>query len=56
MRMVAEGVETCASAVALGEKFGVDLPIIQQMHAVMSGGKPPREAVRGLMDRSLKGE
>lgn len=56
MRMVAEGVETCASAVALGQKFGVDLPIIQQMHAVMSGGKSPREAVRDLMDRSLKGE
>ena len=56
MRMVAEGVETCASAVALGEKFGVDLPIIQQMHAVMSAGKSPREAVRDLMDRSLKGE
>jgi len=56
MRMVAEGVETCASAVALGKKFGVDLPIIQQMDAVMSGGKSPREAVRELMDRSLKGE
>jgi glycerol-3-phosphate dehydrogenase (NAD(P)+) len=56
MRMVAEGVETCASAVALGQKFGVDLPIIQQMHAVMSGRKSPREAVRDLMDRSLKGE
>jgi glycerol-3-phosphate dehydrogenase (NAD(P)+) len=56
MRMVAEGVETCASAVALGEKFGVDLPIIQQMHAVTSGGKPPRDAVRDLMERTLKGE
>jgi glycerol-3-phosphate dehydrogenase (NAD(P)+) len=56
MRMVAEGVETCASAVALGQKLGVDLPIIQQMHAVMSSGKSPREAVRDLMDRSLKGE
>jgi glycerol-3-phosphate dehydrogenase (NAD(P)+) len=56
MRMVAEGVETCASAVALGEKFGVDLPIIQQMNAVMTAGKTPREAVRDLMERSLKGE
>jgi glycerol-3-phosphate dehydrogenase (NAD(P)+) len=56
MRMVAEGVETCASAVALGEKFGVDLPIIQQMHAVLSAGKSPKEAVRDLMDRTLKGE
>ncbi len=56
MSMVAEGVETCASAVALGEKFGVDLPIIQQMHTVLSAGKSPREAVRDLMDRTLKGE
>ncbi len=56
MRMVAEGVETCGSAVALGKKFGVDLPIIQQMHAVMSGHKSPQAAVRELMDRSLKGE
>jgi len=56
MRMVAEGVETCASAVALGQKLGVDLPIIQQMHAVLSAGKSPKEAVRDLMDRSLKGE
>jgi glycerol-3-phosphate dehydrogenase (NAD(P)+) len=56
MRMVAEGVETCASAVALGTKFGVDLPIIQQMHAVLSAGKSPQEAVRDLMDRTLKGE
>ena len=56
MRMVAEGVETCASAVALGQKFSVDLPIMQQMHAVMGGRKSPRDAVRELMDRTLKGE
>jgi glycerol-3-phosphate dehydrogenase (NAD(P)+) len=56
MPMIAEGVETCAAAVALGEKFGVDLPIIQQMHAVLYTGKGPREALRDLLDRSLKGE
>jgi glycerol-3-phosphate dehydrogenase (NAD(P)+) len=55
-RMVAEGVETCGSAVALGEKFGVDLPIIQQMHAVLNAGKSPKVAVRDLMERTLKGE
>jgi glycerol-3-phosphate dehydrogenase (NAD(P)+) len=54
--MVAEGVETCGSAVALGEKFGVDLPIIQQMHAVLNAGKSPKVAVRDLMERTLKGE
>jgi glycerol-3-phosphate dehydrogenase (NAD(P)+) len=56
MNMVAEGVDTCDAAVALGEKFEVDLPIIQQMHAVLHAAKSPREAVRELMDRSLKGE
>lgn len=56
MSMVAEGVETCAAAVGLGEKFGVDLPIIQQMHAVLHHGKNPREALRDLMERTLKEE
>lgn len=56
MNMVAEGVETCEAAVALGAKFGVDLPIIQQMHAIMYAGKSPREGVRELMERALKGE
>jgi glycerol-3-phosphate dehydrogenase (NAD(P)+) len=56
MAMVAEGVETCAAAVGLGAKFGVDLPIIQQMHAVIHHGKSPREALRDLMERTLKGE
>jgi glycerol-3-phosphate dehydrogenase (NAD(P)+) len=56
MRMVAEGVETCGAAVALGAKFGMDLPIIQQMDAVMAGKKTPQDAVRELMDRALKGE
>jgi glycerol-3-phosphate dehydrogenase (NAD(P)+) len=56
MPMIAEGVETCSSAVALGQKFGVDLPIINQMHAVLQTAKSPREALRDLMERSLKGE
>lgn len=56
MRMVAEGVETCDAAVALGAKFQVDLPIIQQMYAVLHSQKSPREALRELMERTLKGE
>jgi glycerol-3-phosphate dehydrogenase (NAD(P)+) len=56
MSMIAEGVETCAAAVDLGAKYGVDLPIIQQMNAVLHLGKSPREALRDLMERTLKGE
>src|SRR5262249_23218602 len=55
-RMVAEGVETVSAAVALGQKFKVDLPITEQMYAVLEHGKSPREALRELMERSLKGE
>jgi glycerol-3-phosphate dehydrogenase (NAD(P)+) len=54
--MIAEGVESCAAAVALGAKFAVDLPIIQQMHAVLHQSKDPQAAIRDLMERSLKGE
>ena len=56
MPMIAEGIETCEAAVALGRKFSVNLPIIEQMHAVMYSGKAPREALRDLLERSLKGE
>jgi glycerol-3-phosphate dehydrogenase (NAD(P)+) len=56
MPMVAEGIDTCQAAVELGRKFSVNLPIIEQMHAVMYSGKAPREALRDLLERSLKGE
>ena len=55
-KMVAEGVETCDAAVALGRKFLVDLPIIEQMYAVLHASKSPREAVKELMERALKPE
>ncbi|HSB14822.1 MAG TPA: NAD(P)H-dependent glycerol-3-phosphate dehydrogenase [Bryobacteraceae bacterium] len=56
MRMVAEGVKTTYSAVELGRQLGVDLPITNQMYEVLRNGKPPREAIRELMERSLKPE
>jgi glycerol-3-phosphate dehydrogenase (NAD(P)+) len=56
MRMVAEGVETVEAAVALGAKFKVDLPIILKMHDVLHNRQTAREALRELMERSLKGE
>jgi glycerol-3-phosphate dehydrogenase (NAD(P)+) len=56
MKMIAEGVETCDAAVALGRKFQVDLPIIDQMYAVLHSSKSPRDAIRELMERSLKPE
>ncbi len=56
MTMIAEGVETTSAAVDLAQKFGVDLPIIEQMDSILRGGRSPREAIRELMERNLKNE
>jgi len=56
MRMIAEGVETCQAAKEMGETLQVNLPIIQEMYAVLYTGKSPRESIRDLMERSLKSE
>lgn len=56
MRMVAEGVQTTYAAVDLAHNHGVDMPITAQMDAIFRHGKSPREAIRDLMERSLKGE
>src|SRR5438270_4192985 len=49
--MVAEGVLTTTAAVGLAKKFAVEMPISQQMHAILHEGKPPRDAIRELMTR-----
>ncbi|HYL36264.1 MAG TPA: NAD(P)H-dependent glycerol-3-phosphate dehydrogenase [Bryobacteraceae bacterium] len=56
MTMIAEGVETTAVAVELARKFGVDLPITEQMDSILKGVRSPREAIRELMERTLKNE
>jgi glycerol-3-phosphate dehydrogenase (NAD(P)+) len=56
MRMVAEGIETTHAAVALGRTFQVSLPITEQMEAILSGSRTPREALLALMERHLTGE
>ncbi len=56
MKMVAEGVKTTRSALALARKLGVEMPITEQMYAVLYQGKAPQLAIRELMERELKGE
>ena len=40
-RTVAEGVNTARAGVQLGRKHGVELPITEQVHAVLFDGKSP---------------
>jgi glycerol-3-phosphate dehydrogenase (NAD(P)+) len=53
---VAEGIRNARSLYSLAQRLGVDMPIVEQMFAVLYGGKKPSEAVRDLMQRSLKPE
>src|SRR3974390_1578103 len=42
---VAEGVFTTSAAVGLARKYGVEMPITEQMHAILAAGKPPQLAI-----------
>jgi glycerol-3-phosphate dehydrogenase (NAD(P)+) len=53
---VAEGVFTTQAAVGLARSRGVEMPITEQMDAILHRGKPPAEAIHELMTRSVKSE
>ena len=54
--MVIEGVETARAAIALGRRYRVELPIIEQVHAVLFQHRPVRQALQALMVRVGKSE
>lgn len=54
--MVAEGVFTTNAAVGLAHARGVEMPITEQMHAILHDGKSPGDAIRDLMTRTAKSE
>jgi len=56
MHMVAEGVTTASAAVALGERYHVEMPIAEKVQAILQGHIAPHEAVTELMQRTLKHE
>jgi glycerol-3-phosphate dehydrogenase (NAD(P)+) len=56
MVMVAEGVRTTRSAVALATEYDVEMPITEQMYLVLFEDKNPRVAIRDLMMREPKPE
>jgi glycerol-3-phosphate dehydrogenase (NAD(P)+) len=54
--MVAEGVFTTDAAVQLARARKVEMPITEQIHAILNQGKSPRDAIQELMTRSSKSE
>lgn len=55
-RTVAEGVNTARGAVRLGQRTGVELPIMTKVAELLFEAKPPRQAIAELMERTLKPE
>jgi glycerol-3-phosphate dehydrogenase (NAD(P)+) len=53
---VAEGVHTAREVVSRARKLGIEMPITQQVHQVLSEGLPPRSAVENLLNRGQKAE
>ncbi|MCL5270394.1 MAG: NAD(P)-dependent glycerol-3-phosphate dehydrogenase, partial [bacterium] len=54
--MVVEGYPTAESALLLGRRWGVDMPITEAIYRILYENVPPREAVAGLLTRDPKPE
>ena len=52
--MVVEGVYSAKAAMGLAEKYNVQIPIIEQVNAVLFAGQSADEAVKNLMLRDKK--
>ena len=53
---MAEGIRTTRAVRLLAQRRGVEMPITEEVHAVLYDGKPARAAVESLISRPLKGE
>lgn len=56
MNEVAEGVKTTLAVKRLAERLGVDMPITNEVHAVLYEGKSASDAANELMTRPLRQE
>lgn len=54
--MVVEGVVTSEAARELARERGVEMPIVEQVYAILYEGKSARAAMRELLTRDLKAE
>ena len=53
---VAEGIRTTSAALGLAKGHGVEMPITEQMAAILEHGKSPQDAIRELMARPGRDE
>jgi len=53
---VAEGIRSTRAALQLAARYAVEMPITEQVDAILHHGKPPRDAIRDLMSRPGRDE
>jgi glycerol-3-phosphate dehydrogenase (NAD(P)+) len=53
---VAEGIGSTAAALGLAARYAVEMPIAEQMDAILHHNKSPKEAIRELMSRPGRDE
>ncbi len=56
VKMIVEGVYSAKAALALSEKYKVNMPIVEQVNRVLFEGQPAKDAVLELMLRERKPE
>ena len=54
--MVVEGIHAVPAAIQLADRYGVDMPIVRAVDAIVNHGAVPNDIVRGLMGRAKKTE
>ena len=54
--MVVEGLNALPAAMLLKDKYGVEMPIVEAVNAIVNEGAAPADTVRMLMDRGKKPE
>lgn len=54
--MVVEGAYTCVSALQLGKKSNIEVPITEAICAILYEGLNPKDAVKALLQRAIKEE
>ncbi|MCR5654198.1 MAG: NAD(P)H-dependent glycerol-3-phosphate dehydrogenase [Lachnospiraceae bacterium] len=56
VKMVVEGVYSAKAAVGLSQKYGVSMPIVEEVNEILFSDKPASDAVKDLMFRDKKTE
>jgi glycerol-3-phosphate dehydrogenase (NAD(P)+) len=55
-RQTVEGVKSCQSILELARRHGIDVPIVENVAAVVHDGRSPRDVAEALMSRARKPE